>query len=111
MKYTIVILISATKLWLRLSRKDRNEFSEQTLMPIIMQYKKTLSVRMFDAESFNAKNSDFIIIETSHLNDYYHLWEQIRDSKIYTEPYFIINEIIIGKEDAFKDYEKSIGIR
>ena len=108
MKYTIVILISTTEKWLRLSRPERNKFTEQVLDPILVKYKESLDVRMFDAESFNARNTDFIVIETTDLNQYYFFWEEIRDSKVYTEPYFIVNEIVVGKEDGFKEFEKTI---
>ena len=108
MKYTIVILISTTEKWLRLNRKERNNFFEQSLQPLVLKYGEYLNVRLFDAESFNAKNTDFLIIETSNLNQYYYFWEEIRDSKIYTEPYFIINEIVVGKEDGFREFEETI---
>jgi hypothetical protein len=108
MKYTIAILLTTTEKWLRLARKDRQNFSEQVFEPLIHKYRETLKVRLFDSESFNAKNTDFMIIETSSLNDYYFFWEEIRDSKIYTEPYFIVNEIVVGKEEGYKEYEKTI---
>lgn len=108
MKHTIVILISTTEKWLRLSRKERNDFSEKVLGPIISKYSEFLSVRLFDAESFNARNTDFIIIETSDLNQYYYFWEEIRDSKVYTEPYFVVNEIVVGKEGGFKEFEETL---
>ncbi|HPH99671.1 MAG TPA: hypothetical protein PK772_05030 [Chitinophagaceae bacterium] len=108
MKYTIVILISTTEKWLRLTRKERNQFAEKNIYPLLDKYKKTLTLRMFDAEAFNAKHTDFLIIETYNLTDYYHFWEYIRDSKFYTEPYFIVNEIVVGQENAFKEFETII---
>lgn len=111
MKYTIVILIATTEKWLRLSRKDRAAFVEKDLQPIIIKYSATVSVRMFDSESSHPKHTDFLIIETSSLRDYYHFWEEIRDSKIYTEPYFIVNEIVTGQENAFREFEETAGYR
>lgn len=108
MKYTILILISTTEKWLRLARKDRTKYFEDFISPIINKYSKALTVRMFDAEAFNSRNTDFLIVETSNLNDYYYFWEQIRDSKIYTEPYFVVNEIIVGQENAFREFEKTL---
>jgi len=108
MKYTIIILIATTEKWLRLSRKERREFFEHVLGPIMEKYRETVSVRLFDSEGFNAKNTDFIIIETTNLNDYYFFWEEIRDSKIYTEPYFMVNEIVVGKEEGYKEYEETL---
>ena len=63
---------------------------------------------MFDSESTNANHTDFIFIETTNLNQYYYFWEEVRDSKICTEPYFTVNEIIVGQgqESGFKEFEK-----
>ena len=108
MKHTIIILITTTEKWLRLSRKERNDFNTSFFIPLVAKYKDFLQVRMFDSESTNAKHTDFLIIETSDLNHYYYFWEEVRDSKIYTEPYFVINDIIIGKEDGFREFEQQI---
>src|SRR5258708_7130009 len=108
MKYTIVVLISTTKKWLRLSRKERNDFNEQFFVPLANKYKDFLKVKLFDSESTNSKHTDFLIVETIDLNQYYYFWEEVRDSKIYTAPYFKVNEIIIGKEDGFKEFEKTL---
>lgn len=111
MKYTILILLSTTEKWLRLTRPQRGEFVSTALEPIIGRYSDSLKLKMFDSESMNARHTDFIIIETNDLNKYYHFWEEIRDSKIYTEPYFIVNEIIVGQEEAFKEFEEAAGLR
>ena len=108
MKYTIVVLLATTEKWLRLSRQERRNFSAEVIEPIIFKYSKSLTVRMFDAEAFSAKTTDFLLIETNNLNDYYFFWEEVRDSKIYTEPYFIINEIIVGNEGGYKEFEKTL---
>ena len=108
MKYTIVILVSTTTHWLRLSREDRNQYTITHIGPILAKYAPTVTLRMFDAEAFNARHTDFLIVETTDLKQYYHFWEEIRDSKIYTEPYFTINEIIVGREDAFKEFEETL---
>jgi hypothetical protein len=60
MKDTIIILISTTEKWLRLSIKERQEFSEQVLGQILFKYKETLKVKMYDSESFNAKNGRYL---------------------------------------------------
>lgn len=106
MKYTILILISTTENWLRLTRKERNKFNENFFVPLIKKYSKFINVRLFDSESTHANHTDFIIIETSNLDQYYYFWEEVLDSKIYTVPYFKVNDIIIGKEDGFKEFEK-----
>ena len=103
--YTILILLSTTEKWLRLSRKERNQFNADFFEPLLEKYGAFLSVSLFDAESTHAKHTDFMIIKTADLNQYYYFWEEVRDSKIYTEPYFHINDIIIGKADGYKEFE------
>jgi hypothetical protein len=110
MKYTIVILISTTENWLRLTRKQRNEYNEKFFIPLLKKYQEFLNVRLFDSESTHAQHTDFIIIETNDLKQYYFFWEEVRDSEIYTVPYFKINDIIIGQEDGFKEFEKNINV-
>ncbi|MFN8575592.1 MAG: darcynin family protein [Candidatus Sericytochromatia bacterium] len=107
-KYTILILLSTTEKWLRLSRQERKDFFEKNINKVIEKYKDDLKLKLFDSEAFNSKYTDFIIIETENLTKYYFFWEEIRDSKIYTEPYFVINEIILGMEDGYKTYENSV---
>ncbi|WP_166967576.1 darcynin family protein [Yeosuana marina] len=108
MKYTILILISTTENWLRLTREERNKFNETFFEPLMKKYSEFLNVRLFDSESTNAKHTDFIIIETSDLNQYYYFWEEVRDSEIYTVPYFKVDDIIIGQEGGFKEFERNM---
>src|SRR5471030_1165199 len=65
MKYTIVILVSTTTHWLRLSREDRNQYTITHIGPILAKYAPTVTLRMFDAEAFNARHTDFLIVETT----------------------------------------------
>ena len=106
-KYTFFILMNATKEWLALSRKERNEFVETNLNPLFGKY-SNVSVRFYDAEAFSTKCSDIAVFETSHLQDYYFLIDGIRDSKIFTVPYFEFIEIIPAIEGGFAEYEKSL---
>lgn len=108
MKYTVLILLSTTENWLRLTREERNKFNEKFFVPLIKKYQEFIEIRLFDSESTHALHTDFMIIETTDLTQYYYFWEEVRDSEIYTIPYFKINDILIGQEDGFKDYEKNL---
>ncbi|MCB0697082.1 MAG: hypothetical protein KDC07_06940 [Chitinophagaceae bacterium] len=105
MKHTILILLNATKHWLELSRERRKQFFELEFIPIAAKFSDTINIRMFDSEAFHAKHSDFLLLEVRDLKDYYYFIEHLRDSKIYTIPYFEINDIVVGLENGFQAFE------
>ena len=98
----------ATKHWLKLSREQRKGFVTQELNAIFATYAGKVSARFFDAEAFNANCSDVAIFETEDLKQYYFLMEEIRDSKIFTVPYFIFNDIIPSLEGGFVQFEEEV---
>ena len=108
MKYAILVLMTSTAEWLRLSRKQRNTYVTQELTPVFEKYAGKVSVRFLDAEAFTARCSDVVIFETEDLKQYYFLMEEIRDSKIFTVPYFQINDIIPCAEGGFVTFEKEV---
>jgi hypothetical protein len=111
MKYTILILMRATPAWLSLSRDKRREFFEKEITPIFAKFSDSLKIRLFDSEAFHAKTSDFMIIECENLKEYYYFIEFLRDTKIFSEPYFELNEIITGVENGFQEFEKNVKMR
>ncbi len=102
--FTILLLMNATPSWLRLSREERGSYFENSIVPLFQQVSKEVTIRLFDSEYFHAKVSDFMIVTTENINDYQLLIELLRDSKIYSEPYFLIRDIIIGQENRFEDF-------
>ena len=109
MNHTFIVLLEFYPKWLQLSRENRNE-KAQSLLAIINKY-PNISVRFFDAEAFPGANyTDFAICETTDIAGYHFMWEEIRDTNLYTEGYFKIKNVIFGVEDAFKAFEKQKGI-
>ncbi len=106
-KYTFFILMNATKEWLSLAREDRQAFTETQLNPIFATY-KSVSVRFYDAEAFSTRCSDIAVFETANLQDYYFVINAIRDTKIFTVPYFEFVEIIPAIEGGFVEYEQHL---
>lgn len=104
-KFTYFILLNATKHWLRLSRDERGSYFEKIITPISQRFADTLSFRFFDAEYFNANVSDVLMLETTNIQDYMLFIEYLRDTDIYTVPYFEIINIIPAKENAYKELE------
>lgn len=106
-KYTFFVLMNATKEWLSLSREARNSFTTTHLNPLFAKY-SSVSVRFYDAEAFSTRCSDLAVFETSNLPDYYFLIDGIRDTKVFTVPYFEFIEIIPAIEGGFAEYEASL---
>ena len=106
--FTILILLNATPQWLSLSRNQRSEFVSKELGPIIEKVGAKLDIRFFDSEYFHAHFSDFLIIQTVQLKDYQLFIEMLRDTKFYSVPYFEVRDLIMGKENHFKEYDKQL---
>jgi len=59
---------------------------------------------MYDVEAFSADCSDIIVYETDALKEYQFMIDAIRDTEIFTVPYFEIVRILPAVEDGFVDY-------
>lgn len=106
--YTILILLSATSKWLALSRNERAHFYEKTILPVFLNNTPSLSVKFYDSEYFNAEVSDFLIVSTTDLDEYKRMIELLRDSAVYSVPYFTVKDIIIGQENLFQDFDQQL---
>ncbi len=104
--YTILVLMNATPKWLSLPRGERSRFVESELVPIIQRVSKTVKISFYDSEYFHSSVSDFMIINTTVLDDYKLLIELLRDTGIYGIPYFGIRDIIVGQENLFEDFNE-----
>lgn len=104
--YTILVLMNATPKWLSLTRDERSRFVEKELTPVFARVSKTVKVRLYDSEYFHSSVSDFMIVNTTSLDDYKLLIELLRDTKVYSVPYFEIKDIITGQENLFEDFNE-----
>ncbi|MEH6579878.1 MAG: darcynin family protein [Amphritea sp.] len=68
----------------------------------------SVSVRLYDAEAFSGKCSDIAVYETDDIQQYYFLIDALRDTEVYTKPYFEIVDIFPAIEDGFVEYEVSL---
>ncbi|CAH0537720.1 darcynin family protein [Vibrio marisflavi] len=103
-KYSFFVHMNATRNWLSLDREDRNTYFSETVEEIFSRY-PSVSVRLYDAEAFTAKCSDIAVYETENIQDYYYLIEELRDTKVFTEPYFEIVDIFPAIENGFVEFE------
>jgi hypothetical protein len=106
--YTILVLLNATPNWLSLSRDERNEFFAKDILPIFKRLSKTVKAGFYDSEYFHSAVSDFMIITASDLDEYKLLIELLRDTKIYSIPYFEVKDIITGQENLFEDFNNKL---
>lgn len=106
-KYTFFVHMNATKEWLSLTRDQRREYFNNTMGPILQKY-SGVSVRLYDVEAFSSKCSDIAVYETDDIQQYYFLIDALRDTEIYTKPYFEIVDIFPAIEDGFAEYEASL---
>lgn len=106
-KYTFFVHMNATKEWLSLSREERGRYFEEIQSEIFSKY-PSVSIRLYDVEAFSTKCSDIAVYETDNIQDYYFIIDALRDSKVYTVPYFEIVDIFPAIEEGFVEYESSI---
>ncbi len=104
----MAVLYQTTPAWLELSREKRKSFFETPIAPIIQRFGETVQVRLFDAEAFHARITDFMILDCRDLKDYYFLMEQLRDTKRFSIPYIQRQDVIAGLENGFKEFEKTL---
>ena len=106
-KHTFFVHMNATKEWLSLTRRERNLFLEKDFQPLLDKY-SSIQVRLYDAEAFSTSCSDIAVFETEVIQDYYFLIDAMRDSKIFTVPYFIFVDIIPAIENGFIEYDRHL---
>jgi hypothetical protein len=68
-----------------------------------------LTFRWFDAEAFPADPTDIAMITTTSITAWYDLYEALRDTPLWTVPYFQTRQIILAVEDGFAGYESRSG--
>lgn len=103
--HTVFLHLATTPAWLALPRASRRSVVDEHLLPLFAQYATTVSVRWFDAEAFSADPTDIAMITTTSLTDWYDLFESLRDTPLWTVPYFETRQIVLAVEDGFEGYE------
>ncbi|MBF4636115.1 hypothetical protein ITJ38_17025 [Agreia pratensis] len=107
LKYVVIVSLIALPSWLRLSRTERADVISAEVEPAAAAH-HDCHIRWIDAESMTALCSDVMIIDTTDLRSWNHLWEQLRDSSLFAEPYFELVSIVPGIEDGYADYEAEL---
>lgn len=103
--YAIFHLVTFTPAWLALSRQRRREIADG-VVALLSTTHGAVSVRWFDAEAFSAKTTDVLLVETEDLFEYYRFWERVRDTSLFTEPYMVENQVVVGIEQGHRVHEE-----
>jgi hypothetical protein len=108
MRYMMIVLLEFYPSWLALPREERRKHAA-ALGEIVEKYGKHVRVRFFDAEALPGKDfTDFAVCETEDMTQYHYMWEEIRDSTVYTNGYMKVKDVVIGMENAFRSYESEV---
>ena len=105
-KYTFFVHMNATRQWLAMPREARNDFSRDTLGEIYGRY-PSINVRYYDAEAFSTSCSDIVVYESYVIRDYYFMMDELRDSPVFTVPYFEVVDIIPAIEDGYVEFDEA----
>jgi hypothetical protein len=105
MKMTVFLLLMASPEWLALDRPARAEIAEAALSHAFASH--DLALRFFDAEAFNARVSDVAMIEAANSEAYYFVMERLRDTPLFSKPYFRLVDIIPAFEDGFRAFDNA----
>jgi len=96
------MLVKTTKTWLKISPKQRFEFLERTISPILKKH-PSVQMRFFDSEAFSGRFTDVLMWETTEVKEYQFLVEELRET-LFWGTYFEIVEIIPAIENAYASY-------
>ena len=102
LKHTYFMLVKTTTTWLQISPKERFEFLESTISPILKKH-PSVQMRFFDSEAFSGHFTDVLMWETTEVQEYQFLVEELRET-LFWGTYFEIVEIIPAIENAYANY-------
>lgn len=107
--WVIVVQLTALPAWLALPREQRKGIADRAAGQV-RRY-SDVRLRWLDAEAFTAECSDVLLAETGDLAAWYHLFETLRDTELFTTPYFRLERVVAGIEDGYRAYGKTLETR
>ena len=99
LKYTFFMLVKTTASWLQIPPKERFEFVEKTISPILKTH-PSVRLRFFDSEAFSGHFTDVLMWETAEIQQYQSIVEELRET-LFWETYFEIVEIVPAIENSY----------
>jgi hypothetical protein len=105
-RYAVFVLLAFEPAWLALPRERRREVAA-ALQAIVGRHPE-VHVRWFDADAFGRGYTDFVLCECNDLERYHFLWEELRDSVLFTTPYARLVDVVLGLERGYQRFEASL---
>jgi hypothetical protein len=102
LNHVYFMLVKTTNTWLQLSTKERFQFLDTVISPILQKH-PSVKMRFFDSEAFSGHYTDVLMWETSEVKDYQFLVEELRET-LFWGTYFEIVEIVPAIENAYALY-------
>jgi hypothetical protein len=102
LNHVYFMLVKTTNTWLQLSTKERFQFLEAIISPILQKH-SAVKMRFFDSEAFSGHYTDVLMWETSEVKDYQFLVEELRETQFWGT-YFEVIEIVPAIENAYALY-------
>ncbi len=99
LNHVYFMLVKTTTSWLQIPTKQRFEFLEEIIKPILKHH-SSVKMRYFDSEAFSGRVTDVLMWETSDVKNYQALVEALR-ATLFWGTYFEVVEIIPAIENAY----------
>jgi hypothetical protein len=103
LRLVAVVLLQFEPRWLALPREERRKVA--AVVTEIVARHPDVAVRWFDADALGHGYTDFVTCEFSEMAAYHFLWEELRDSTLFTTPYVHIKDVVLGIERGYEAYE------
>lgn len=111
MRYNVLLMLKATPKWWVMSKEYRDNMFKQFLFPLLASYAGHIQFKVLNAEAFHAAVSDFFVVETANLEKYYLFLQELKASKLFTGEFFELQDIIMGAENGFKEFNEQMKSR
>lgn len=102
-RLTVFMLLRTTPAWLALSRPERAGIAGKAFSDAMTD--GAVSLRYFDAEAFHGRVTDVAMFDAQDLFAYYAVVERLRDSPLFSVPYFQVVDVVPALEDGYQAFE------
>ena len=104
--FLAVVRLAFEPSWLALSREQRRGHADQ--VAAICARHPAVAIRWFDADALGAGYTDFVTCEFADLVAYHFLWEELRDTELFSRPLVRLCDTTLGIERGYEAYEARV---
>jgi len=105
-RFACVVLLELFPTWLALDRPTRRRKGE-ALREVLERHAGRVSFEWFDADALGGAHTDWALCRFDDLEHFHALWEELRDTEMFTTPYARIVQTHLGIADGWERYEAS----